>query len=164
MFICDTGILEYVSGKKKVTIPWGKLREDQLSWIKSECTPDGMKWEDPSKLRKDDALRLLNHWKEREARDLTALIWVPSCPLLENVERSEGSGDDADNNSDYAPEHDAQHGDDSRSNNDPASDHDSVNNESENEEEEDAYMASPPHHARQPPQDQSGMSVMIYLC
>lgn len=85
--MCNTGILGYVSGKAKVTIPWSKLCEDPSSWIEPECVPDGFQWADPSKLRIGEVFRLLEHWRQRTEHRLKPLIWVSSCALLEDVEK-----------------------------------------------------------------------------
>jgi hypothetical protein len=77
-----------VSGKKKATIPWAKLCQHPSTWIEPECAPDGFEWADPSKIRIGDVFRLLDHWRERKQNHLTPLIWVSSCPLLEDVEQS----------------------------------------------------------------------------
>jgi hypothetical protein len=84
---CDTGALGYISGKTKVTIPWAKLCQDPSSWIKPECTPDGFKWADPSKIRIGDVFRLLDHWRQQQTHHLKPLIWASLCPLLEDVDR-----------------------------------------------------------------------------
>jgi hypothetical protein len=75
-----------VTGKKRQTIPWGKLVKDPSSWISGECIPDGFEWKDPSKIQIGEVFRLLYHWRDREDQDLIPLIWVPSCPLLQDTE------------------------------------------------------------------------------
>ena len=81
-------ILEYVSGRKKVKIPWGKICEDPSSWIEPECVPNGFQWADPSKIRIGDIFPLFEHWRERQKHHLSPLIWVPTCPFLRNVSPS----------------------------------------------------------------------------
>ncbi len=85
--MCDTEISGHASGKKRATIPWGKLCEDPASWIKSECVPDGFQWADPSKIRVDNIFDLLEHWRQRREHRLEPLIWESSCPLFEDVEQ-----------------------------------------------------------------------------
>ena len=81
-------ILEYVSGRKKVKIPWGKICEDPSSWIQPECVPNGFQWADPSKIRIGDIFPLFEHWREQQKHHLSPLIWVPTCPFLRNASPS----------------------------------------------------------------------------
>ena len=83
---CVTHELGFVTGKKRQTIPWGKLVKDPFSWISDECIPDGFEWKDPSKIQIGEVFRLLYHWRDREDHDLVPLIWIPSCPLLQDTE------------------------------------------------------------------------------
>jgi hypothetical protein len=78
-------VIGYVSRKKKATIPWGAVSKDPSSWIMPECTPDGFKWTDPSKIRIGEVYRLLVHWRLRESQGLEPLVWETSCPLLEGT-------------------------------------------------------------------------------
>ena len=82
--IADTIDEDYTTGNKNTIIPWGLLSRDPSSWIDSECTPDGFEWKDPSKIRLAEAHRLLEHWRDRVAQGLAALIWVPSSPLFDD--------------------------------------------------------------------------------
>jgi hypothetical protein len=82
----NTNELGFITGKKRQTIPWGKLVKDPSSWISEECIPDGFEWKDPSKIQIGEVFRLLYHWRDREDQDLIPLIWVPSCPLLQDTE------------------------------------------------------------------------------
>lgn len=70
-----------------MTIPWAKLCQDPSSWIKPECAPDEFQWADPSKIRIGDVFRLIDHWRQRQAHGLKPLIWLSSCPLLEDAEQ-----------------------------------------------------------------------------
>ena len=113
--MCDQSLSGYISGKKKATIPWAKLCEDPSSWIKPECVPDGFQWADPSKIRIGDVFRLLDHWRTRKQNHLEPLIWVSSCPLLEDVEhqsehcggqeQSSESSSDSDSDTDSTSDH-----------------------------------------------------------
>lgn len=67
-------------------IPWGKLVKDPSAWINEECIPHGFEWKDPSKIQLGEVFRLMDHWRDREDQDLIPLIWVPTCPLLQDVE------------------------------------------------------------------------------
>jgi hypothetical protein len=87
MAISCPPILGYMSRKKQAIIPWSKLIQDPFSWIEPECIPDGFKWADPSKLRVDDVELILNHWHQRQERNLKPLIWASSCPLLEGADQ-----------------------------------------------------------------------------
>ena len=55
-------------------------------WIVEECYPEGFSWADPSKIRKSEVFRLLDHWRQREKEGLTPLIWNPSCDLFNDGE------------------------------------------------------------------------------
>ena len=97
-------ILEYVSGRKTVKIPWGKISDDPSSWVEAECIPDGFQWADPSKIRIADVFKLFEHWRERKRQHLTPLIWVATCPLLRNAsptfdDRQQYHSDDPDSSS-----------------------------------------------------------------
>ena len=97
-------ILEYVSGRKNIRIPWGQISDDPSSWIESECVPDGFQWADPSKIRVRDILILFEHWRERKRQHLSPLIWVATCPLLRNAsptfdDRQQYHSDDPDSSS-----------------------------------------------------------------
>ena len=83
---CDSG-LGFLTGKKKQTIPWGSLKEDPSSWINVECYPEGFAWMDPSKMHKTQVFILLTHWTVREDDGHIPLIWVPTCPLFEDIKR-----------------------------------------------------------------------------
>ena len=84
----NTCILAYVSGSKRVKIPWAKISADLTSWIEPECVPDGFQWADPSKIRVGDIFPLFAHWRERQRQHLSPLIWVETCPLLRNASPS----------------------------------------------------------------------------
>ena len=104
-----------MSGKKKVTIPWAKLCEDPSLWIMPDCVPDGFQWADPSKIRIGDVFHLLEHWRKRKEDHLEPLIWVSSCPLLEDVDPSEHHGGQQQNsesssNSDTDTDSSSDHG------------------------------------------------------
>jgi len=79
--------LEYVSGKKKVKIPWAKVTATPADWMDDECYPSEFQWADPSKIRIKDAYDLLDHWRQRKEAGLAPIIWNPSCDILANVER-----------------------------------------------------------------------------
>jgi len=80
-------------GKKRTTISWSKLSSKPSEWILEECYPEGFAWADPSKIRKSEVFRLLNHWRQREKDGLTLLIWNPSCELFnDDVPCSRGIG------------------------------------------------------------------------
>ena len=51
-----------------------------------ECYPEGFSWADPSKIRKSEVFRLLDHWRQREKDGLTPLIWNRSCELFDDGE------------------------------------------------------------------------------
>lgn len=61
--------------------------QEPTAWISEDCTPPGFKWKDPSKIQIGEIYRLLDHWKDRQAQGLDPLIWVPSCPLLQNAQK-----------------------------------------------------------------------------
>jgi hypothetical protein len=79
--------LGFLTGKKKQIIPWGALVKDPTSWISEECVPDGFEWKDPSKIQIGEVFRLLYHWQHRQDQGLDPLIWLPTCPLLQDVEQ-----------------------------------------------------------------------------
>lgn len=84
--LCNMYAPGFVTGKTKQIIPWGQLVKDPSAWIDKACIPYGFKWKDPSKIQIGEVFRLLDHWKDREAQDLIPLIWVPACPLFQDVE------------------------------------------------------------------------------
>jgi hypothetical protein len=71
---------------KPQAIPWASLAKDPTCWIAEECTPDGFEWKDPSKIRIKEIFRLLTHWNVRQSEGLEPLIWVATCPLLEDAQ------------------------------------------------------------------------------
>ncbi|KAN0139064.1 hypothetical protein V8E53_003066 [Lactarius tabidus] len=73
----------YTSGRKQARIRWSRLCKNPPAWILEECYPEGFIWADPSKIRRAEVFRLLDHWRQREQDGLTALIWNPSCELLD---------------------------------------------------------------------------------
>jgi hypothetical protein len=77
--------LGFITGKKMQVIPWGTLVKDPSSWISNECFPNGFEWKDPSKIQVGEIFRLLDHWRDRQDQGLDPLIWVPVCPLFEDV-------------------------------------------------------------------------------
>jgi hypothetical protein len=66
-------------------IPWGALVRDASSWISSECSPRDFQWKDPSKIQVGEVFRLLDHWRDRQDKGLDPLIWVPTCPLFDDI-------------------------------------------------------------------------------
>ena len=62
--------------------------KDPTSWIEEECIPEGFEWRDPSKIPKEEVFCLLDHWRAHQAQGLEPLIWVPTCPLFENTEKT----------------------------------------------------------------------------
>ena len=85
LHILNICILEYISGRKILKLPWAKIVDDPCSWIEPECVPDGFQWADPSKIRIGDIFPLLAHWRERRRQRLSPLIWVTTCPLLRHA-------------------------------------------------------------------------------
>jgi hypothetical protein len=79
--------LEYVSGKKKVQIPWTKVTTKPADWIDEECYPPGFEWVDPSKIWINDAYHLLDHWRQQKESGLVPIIWNPSCDILADVKK-----------------------------------------------------------------------------
>ncbi len=82
----DTYDLGFVTGRKKQIVPWGTLVKDPSSWISGECVPDGFEWKDPSKIQIGEIFRLLYHWMDRQEQGLDPLIWLPTCPIFQDVE------------------------------------------------------------------------------
>ena len=76
----------FKTGKTKQIIYWGSLMQDPNTWINEDCTPPGFEWKDPSKIQILEIYQLLDYWMDCEAKGLDALIWVPSCPLLQNAQ------------------------------------------------------------------------------
>ena len=62
--------------------------KDQTSWIMEECIPDEFQWKDPSKIQREEVYRLLDHWRARQDNGLEPLIWVPTCPLFKDSEKT----------------------------------------------------------------------------
>ena len=67
-------------------ISWAKVCRTPSDWIVEECYPEGFSWADPSKIRKSEVFRLLDHWKQCEKEGLTPLIWNRSCELFDDGE------------------------------------------------------------------------------
>jgi hypothetical protein len=170
-------VLGYVSRNNKVKIPWRQVNTSQSSWIEPECTPDKFTWTDPSKLTIEEVLLVLEHWMEREKQNLQALIWVPSCPILEYVEprseNSESSSDldtDADSNCGDRVRFDDEggDGDDDRHNRHEYSPEDGENiaddglTGASDRVHEDHSFASPPLSMTEFPRTSSGMIDSIF--
>jgi len=78
----------FLTGKKMQIIPWGALVKDPSSWILDESIPDGFEWKDPSKIQIGEIFRLLDHWRDRKDQGLNPIIWVPTCPLFQDMDQS----------------------------------------------------------------------------
>jgi hypothetical protein len=81
-------VLGFLTGDKGKVIPWGSIMKDQTSWIMEECIPDEFQWKDPSKIQREEVYRLLDHWRARQDNGLEPLIWVPTCPLFKDSEKT----------------------------------------------------------------------------
>ena len=62
--------------------------KEPTSWIKKECILDGFEWKDPSEIQKEAVFCLLDHWRAHQAQGLEPLIWVPTCPLFKDAEKT----------------------------------------------------------------------------
>jgi hypothetical protein len=82
----NTSEIGFVSGKRKQIIPWGAFVKDPYSWISKECVPHEFEWKDPSKIQIAEIFRLLYHWRDRQDQSLEPLIWLPTCPVLQDTE------------------------------------------------------------------------------
>ncbi|KAI9434699.1 hypothetical protein H4582DRAFT_2060123 [Lactarius indigo] len=82
-----TAHIRYVTGIENQTIPWGSLSSDPSAWIDEECIPYDFEWKDPSKIRIDEVFRLLDHWRDRQDQGIDPLMWVPTCPLFNDMKQ-----------------------------------------------------------------------------
>jgi hypothetical protein len=83
----NTYELGFLTGNQNLVIPWGTLEKNPNSWISEECTPDEFEWRDPSHIKVGQIFRLLNHWRRRLDQGLDHLIWLPTCPMFQDVEQ-----------------------------------------------------------------------------
>lgn len=83
---CNICPLGFITGKKGQVIFWGSLVRNPTAWIIEDCIPPGFEWKDPSKIQIGEIFRLLDHWTVRQDEGLDALVWVASCPLLQNAQ------------------------------------------------------------------------------
>jgi len=79
-------VVGYVTGKKNLQIPWGKLIQEPTKWINKRCYPKHFQWRDPSKIRIDETFKLVDHWRERINKGREPLIWVKTSALFRNVQ------------------------------------------------------------------------------
>ncbi len=87
MAICNIYAVGYVTGKPKLTIPWGKLIQDPSSWIKKECYPKDFQWKHPSKIKINDVFHLIYYWRDHRSQEQDALIWVTTSKLFDDAHR-----------------------------------------------------------------------------
>jgi len=81
-----TYVIGYVTGKKHLHIPWGKLIKEPLKWLKKRCYPKHFQWTDPSKIRIAETFKLIDHWRERISHGREPLIWVKTSTLFQDVQ------------------------------------------------------------------------------
>ena len=81
-------MLGFLTGDKGKIIPWGSIMKDQTSWIMEESIPDGFQWKNPSKIQREEVYCLLDHWRAHQDNGLEPLIWVPTCPIFKDSEKT----------------------------------------------------------------------------
>jgi hypothetical protein len=173
-------MLGFISGKPKVTIPWGRLCEDPSLWIRPECFPTDFPWGDPSKIRVGDVFRLLEHWEQRREQHLKPLIWASTCPILADVDRSsssehtsgQSSTDDSDRSDSNSNSLDGQWSSiqNSKSSSDtgrsatPQHQHSSDIGEasSKGRDDDDLHMASPPRQENEVEYEDFSMRILLH--
>ena len=81
----DRPLLEFVSGRTNLSIPWSNVKNDQSVWFQDESLPPSLVLQDPSKMSRSDVERLLDYWQQKEEDGVQPVEWKSSCPLLYSI-------------------------------------------------------------------------------